>query len=82
MRLGAPPLPPSRLPPQPPLTPILPHPAARSKRTDRQWTPSNVAFMGHKYPSTAIDNWAAAHKFRRHWEDRTEQRKAAGKTTF
>ncbi len=43
---------------------------------------SNVAFMGHKYPSTAIDNWSAAHKLRRHFEDRTEARKAAGKPTF
>lgn len=43
---------------------------------------SNVAFMGHKYPSTAIDNWSAAHKLRRHFEERTEARKAAGKPTF
>ncbi|RYG46094.1 hypothetical protein EON67_09915 [archaeon] len=29
-----------------------------------------------------VDNWAAAWKVRRHWEDVTEQRKAAGKVIY
>lgn len=48
----------------------------------RLWAPTNVAFQGHKYPSTVIDNWAAAWKVRRHYEEQSELRKAAGKTTY
>ncbi len=41
-----------------------------------------MAFQGHKYPSTVIDNWSAAWKVRRHFEEVTEARKAAGKVTY
>lgn len=34
------------------------------------------------YPSTVIDNWSAAWKLRRHWEEQTERRKAAGKPVY
>jgi uncharacterized phage protein gp47/JayE len=33
-------------------------------------------------PSSVIDNWAAAWKVRRHWEEQTERRKAQGKPVY
>lgn len=47
------------------------------------WEPTNLSYTGHRrYPSIVMDNWAAAWKARRHFEDVTEARKAAGKTIY
>jgi hypothetical protein len=64
----------------------MPHPFLdpRSKNPDRfaSWTPTNVGHPHTRAPSLAVDNWSAAWKVRRHWEDMTELRKAAGKTIY
>ena len=47
------------------------------------WKPANRATQGARSePSGAMDNWAAAWKLRRAYEDATEARKAAGKTVY
>ena len=45
--------------------------------------PSNMGCMSLRTaPSATLDNWAAAWKVRRYWEDQTERRKAAGKVIY
>ncbi len=42
-----------------------------------------MPYTGHRrYPSIVIDNWSAAWKVRRHFEETTELRKQAGKAIF
>jgi hypothetical protein len=54
-----------------------------SKSEGKQWKPANVGTSGYRsQPSGAVDNWAAAWKLRRHWEEETEKRKAAGKPVY
>jgi hypothetical protein len=53
--------------------------AKKEKREAATWSPTNVGFQGHRrYPNIVIENWAAAWKVRRHFEDQTELRKAKG----
>lgn len=47
-----------------------------------RWRHTNLAFQGHSYPCTVIDNWSAAWKVRAHYEEQTELRRAAGKPTY
>ena len=67
--------------------PRLTHPAAPSphcrKEFKRSLRPSNLGHMSMRTaPSATLDNWAAAWKVRRHWEEQTEIRKAAGKVIY
>lgn len=57
-------------------------PTLARKRFTKQWAPRSTAAPGPKYPSTVIDNWSAAWKVRRHWEDVTLQRASQGKVTY
>jgi hypothetical protein len=53
------------------------------KTQEKVWQPANVGFLGaRKYPNIVIDNWSAAWKVRRHWEEQTELRKVAGKPVY
>lgn len=69
----------------PPLR-VFPPPRApprRRKYYTKPWLPANLATPGYRSePSGAMDNWAAAWKLRRYWEEQTEKRKAAGKTVY
>lgn len=64
-----------------------PPPRARLPRCrktyKRYYHYANMGYVrARAYPSTVIDNWSAAWKVRRHWEEQTERRKAAGKTIY
>jgi hypothetical protein len=49
----------------------------------KPWRPANVGTAGYRtQPTGVVDNWEAAWKIRRHWEEETEKRKAAGKTIY
>ncbi len=53
------------------------------KNFSQPWRPANVGTSGYRtQPSGVVDNWEAAWKIRRHWEEETEKRKAAGKTIY
>jgi hypothetical protein len=55
----------------------------RRKSRTALWSPTNVGYQGHRrFPNLAIDNWSAAWKVRREFEDRTELRKAQGKPIY
>lgn len=55
----------------------------KTRAPQTQWAPTNVGFQGHRlFPGIVIDNWSAAWKVRRHFEDQTELRKAAGKPVY
>jgi len=61
--------------------------SAASARLQRDaapgWAPTNAGFQGHRrFPNMVIENWAAAWKVRRHYEDQTELRKAQGKAVY
>jgi hypothetical protein len=57
--------------------------APRRKNQQLAYRPSNVGYMAARTaPSSVIDNWAAAWKVRRHWEEQTERRKAQGKPVY
>jgi hypothetical protein len=62
---------------------ILSSLCVRRKTKTVLWEPTNMPYTGHRrYPSIVIDNWSAAWKVRRHFEETTELRKQAGKAIF
>ena len=57
--------------------------ASVKKARGALWAPTNVGFQGHRrFPNIVIENWSAAWKVRRHFEEQTVLRQAQGKVVY
>lgn len=57
--------------------------ATVTKSYKPMWRPASYAYSMHRtHPGAVVDNWSAAWKVRRFWEEQTERRKAAGKVIY